>query len=388
MIKRTLGLLLLTALILVLSTGCYDIRELDKISIVTGVAIDKSDKPGSVELTVQVTKADAVAGGKEGGSSNQESPVMQLEATDTNVFGALNRLKSDNSRVLFLHHNQVLILGEPLAQAGIRPYIDSFMRNHESHMNVQILVADGNAGQIMNAEMELEKISSVGIRRMLTNRLQISESLGLSFLTLVSELMEPTSASVAPIIRIVDEQDSKRLSLTGMAVFRSDKMVGELTERQVEGFTWLMGDIKNGSLAFETEQGNAELEIANCSSKFNPVLESDGNLSVTAEIQAVFNIGELKGFEGINLKRTFELVSLEAEKEIKNLILSCFDTTKRLNADIYGLGEYMHRYHPEKWKKLKYRWDEIYPTIRLTPIIKVKIMDTGRIGQSPKFEER
>lgn len=374
-------------LTVVFATGCHGIQELDRISIVTGVSIDKADKPGSIELTVQVAKADAVAG-KGGAAPSEKSATMLLESTDTDVLGALNKLRRDNSRMLFLHHNQVIIFGKSIAESGLHPYLDSFMRNHEARMDIQVLVADSNADEILGTEMELEKISAVGIRRMLKNKTQISESFGTSFLTLISKLMETTTAPVIPIIKIAEEEDAKRLSLSGFAVFRGDKMVGELTEEQARGLAWLMGEFKSGVLSFETEQGNAELDIIGSSSKLEPVFTSGGKLTLTAKIQGMFNIDELKGFEGINLEKTMDLLSKGAQKEIRNLVVSCFDLTQGLNADIYGLGEYIHRHYPDMWKGLKDRWDEIYPSIELTPQIKVKIKDTGRIGHSPKFEER
>ena len=49
-----------TALLLLISSGCYDIVELDTISIVTGVGIDRDEKPDLIRLTVQVGKAEMV----------------------------------------------------------------------------------------------------------------------------------------------------------------------------------------------------------------------------------------------------------------------------------------------------------------------------------------
>ena len=108
-----------TALLLLISSGCYDIVELDTISIVTGVGIDRDEKPGLIRLTVQVGKAETFGGGGETGKEISEKAYLVLDATDRSIVGALDSLRQDNSRTLFLHHNQLIIFGESHAKTEL-----------------------------------------------------------------------------------------------------------------------------------------------------------------------------------------------------------------------------------------------------------------------------
>ena len=393
MIKKIRRYILFSLVFTVVFTflGCYDIRELDKISIVTGVAIDKSDLPGSMELTVQITKANAAApsgGGKGGGGGGgvQEKPAMLMNSVKPDVLEAFEILRHDNSRTLFLHHNQVLIFGKSEAESGVLHHLDYFMRSHETRMEVMVLMAEGSGKDVLNTSMELEKVTSIGIRRMIMNKTQIADSLGVNMLEFVSKLTDRITAPVLPIIRIVKEADKTRLSLTGMAVFKQDKLVGELTEDQAMGYTWVAGDVKSGSVSVKAEQGSSELYIKSASSKIKSVFGSDGKPSMQVDVEARFNMGEITGFEGMAYDKIFNILTKGAQESIKNQIMSSYRTVQMLNADIYGFGSYISQHHPRKWKALKSQWDRLFPAMELKLNIKADIYDTGITSKSPEME--
>lgn len=373
-----------TALLLLISSGCYDIVELDTISIVTGVGIDRDEKPGLIRLTVQVGKAETVGGGGETGKEISEKAYLVLDATDRSIVGALDSLRQDNSRTLFLHHNQLIIFGESHAKDGIADDIDALMRYHQSHMNVYMLVAEGNAREVLDTEMELEKIPSVGIDRMIKNKMEISKVYSVSLLELVSKLIDKSSAAAVPIIKSIKEKDLSRLSMQGLAVFKNGRMVGKLSENQTNGYAWMLGEIKSGSLKVNTGKDSAELNISACESKVKAVFDKNGMPKIQVDINGRFIVEQLIGFEGQPLEEVIGLLNKVAADTVKQVVLSCFKQTQRLNADIFGFGSHIHKYHSRKWKALEGRWEQIYPSLELALNIQTEILDTGKISISPK----
>ncbi|MMZ66478.1 hypothetical protein D1872_289780 [compost metagenome] len=49
-----------------------------------------------------------------------------------------------------------------------------------------------------------------------------------------------------------------------------------------------------------------------------------------------------------------------------------------LKSDILGLGEIVHHRRPYVWKKLRSSWVDIYPTIPVQVVSKIKIVRTGK----------
>ncbi len=377
---------LLLCLLIIISvficTGCYDIRELEGIAIVTGIAVDQTKYPDTIQFTVQIAKAEAIAA--KGGGTGGDSAVMMMDSTAHDVIDALNSLRHDNSRELFLHHNQVVIFGRSLAEVGITSYLDAFLREYESRLEVPFIVADGNAKDVLGTEMELEKIPAIGIRRMVRHKTQISELFGNNMLSFVSKMMENTTSPVAPIIKIIEEEETKRLSLSGLAIFKGDKMIGELNQTQSRGFAWLMGKIQDSSVTIDTKKGKAELEIIGSSSKIKPTFDGE-RLNIKAEIKGIFNVTELKGLHNIEIDELIDLLVRSTKQEIKKLILSCFKVCQNLNTDIFGFGEYIRKHHPNQWEKLRARWDNIFPAINLSLEIDVTIEDLGKISFTPNL---
>ena len=114
-------------------------------------------------------------------------------------------------------------------------------------MNVYMLVAEGMQEKCWTPKWSL-KIPSVGIDRMIKNKMEISKVYSVSLLELVSKLIDKSSAAAVPIIKSIKEKDLSRLSMQGLAVFKNGRMVGKLSEHQTNGYAWMLGEIKSGSL--------------------------------------------------------------------------------------------------------------------------------------------
>ncbi|MDD2418211.1 MAG: Ger(x)C family spore germination protein [Oscillospiraceae bacterium] len=386
--KKFLFLLMVFILVFTAS-GCYDIRELDSLYIVTGMAMDKAEQPGLIEVSVQIAKPGALGsggGGDKKGGGGEEKATIIIDSVKRNVIEALEALRHDSSRTLFMHHNQVLIFGREQAEAGILPYLDASMRDQETRLEVMVLVADEKAKDVLNTEIKAEKYSAVGIRRMVDNKRSISKFFGIDLLTLVSKLTEETTSPLLPIIKIVEEEDLTRLSLTGMAVFKKDKMIGKITEYQLRGYSWVMGELKSGYLPVKLKQGSSVMYVKSSKNKLNTIFKPDGKPIMSMEIEGVFSVGELMGFEEMDTKQIVDELKKGAEQAIRKEIMSCFKSVQSMKADIYGFGDYINKHHPKKWKTLKPQWEELFPSLELDLKIKVEIKDTGKILQSLQIE--
>ena len=387
--KKVNNLVLMICLLAVTLTapGCYDIRELDRISIVTGVALDKAEQPGMIELTVQIGKAASLGGQEGGGNSPEEKPTQLIDAVAPSVMGALDSLRRDNSRTLFLHHNQVVIIGKEQAEAGITPYIDGFIRENETRLEVWLLIAEGKGKDVLNTEMELDKISAVGISQMIENKMELSKSLGINLLTFLSKISDQTTSSVIPMIRSIKEDDQTRLSLSNLAVIKNEKMIGVIPEEQTLGYAWVVGGVNGGTLKVNTDKGLSELKITESNSKLQPVFDKNGKLKMKLQIKGSFVISELIGFYGMGINQISELLIEGAVNSLKRQITSCYATAQRLKSDIFGFGMHIHRFYPGKWKSFKNDWDNIFSSLELVTDIQVEIEDPGLASNSPGMEK-
>lgn len=377
-LKRTLSLLLLMIYMLTF-TGCWDGRELDTLSIVAGVGIDAAPGEDEYAFTVEIGKAQKSKSDGEG--SAQSDPFLILTTTNKTMRLALAEFRLKNSRELFLHPNQVVIFGKDLARQGIGPIFDMFMRDAESRLEVWVLVADGTAKDILSTETKQEPITAAAIARLMENASGISKSYTTKMIDLVSRLAGKGSSSIVPIISKVEEPSSTSLSLSGSALFDNDKMVGQLNIDETKGYIFAMGDVQDGILEVPMEKGRAVLEISELSSRHSPVLSGD-EVTIELEINALLAMGELQGFDGLNMKELFPQIEQAAKVEILNKIITTFRKTQLLKTDIFGYGNSIYRKYPKEWNNMKDDWNNIYSRITLVLTVKAQLLNTGLIVDS------
>ncbi len=375
---RVCTLLMLAVLTLMLP-GCWDARELDTLSIVAGVGIDTAKDAGQYDFTVQVGIAQK-SGEKDGGGG-QDEPSMMMTATDSTLLLAFEQLRLKSSRELFLHPNQVVVIGKDLAKQGIQPILDMFLRYHESRLQVWVLVADTTAKELLNTKTQQEPITAVAISRILDDQAGISKYYSTNMIEFTSRLIAKGTSSIVPLIASQGEEDNQRLALVGSALFNEDKMVGELNEEETLGYVMAMGEMEDGIIQVPMEEGTAVLHITSLDSNAKPRL-SNGAVTIDLKISAVFAIGELQGFAGVKMDDLFPKIQKAALQTVMDSIGKTFKKTQQLKTDIFGYGISVYQNYPKEWRTMKDNWDEIYPNITLNITAKGQITNTGKINDS------
>lgn len=135
-----LGLLLIT-------TGCWNAREIDELAFVLGIALDKTGN-GGVKITVQMAKPSTFSksptgGGKEG------KPFWVASSEGKTFFEAIRNMATFTSRRIFWSHNKIIIISEKLARSDISEILDFFCRNPELRLRTCVAVIPGEAGPIL-----------------------------------------------------------------------------------------------------------------------------------------------------------------------------------------------------------------------------------------------
>jgi spore germination protein KC len=297
-------------------------------------------------------------------------------------------MRHESTRSLYLHHNQMVVFGRDLAQKGIKEHLDLFLRFEESRMETLVLVADGKAKDILSAELDQDKLSGVAVTRMMKQYSTISTYLNINMLTLVSKLLQKTTAPLIPIVEVQEENQKKSLVISRMAVFKRDRMVGELNWDEVTGYLWTMGQINEGILEIATDKGTVSMNIIQASNTLTPVIQSDGRIGVLLNIDTVLDFEELNGFGDLKLDDLFGALTLAAAQTIEQRVYTTFEKTKQLNADIYEFGGKFRIKYPKQWKSIEQQWDTLYPSLQLVLNVKAHIVGTGKTGLSLDMEEK
>lgn len=389
-LKRPVIMILAVSILAMTLTGCWDSRELEKQLILTGLAMDVSDKPGQISVTAQVvntSQADGSAKSGANGGTTSGGATIEMKAEGTSLMDCLNEIDRDSDHKLLVHHNQIRLFGIDLAKQGIKRPLDSIMRDPKARLEVPLVVIDGRGGDALTAKLSPTPISGVYLGSMLEDMAGVSYQYRVRLIDFVKRLQDDNAAPVIPIMKVIGEEDNQQIKQDGMAVFRDDKMIGRLTNQETLGYIWSFGDVNKTAL--EVTEGSSSaafiIQVLDCVRDIS--LEQDSSVRVSLKINAVIEPSEIYGFDKMTPAELLPHLEELSQQEIKDRITGCLLTAQNLNADIFGFCTMMQKKYPKEWDKIRDEWNSVFSNIELDIQAEVRIPRTGQIVQSLEMEE-
>lgn len=371
-------------------TGCNGSRELNKISIVMGIGLDKGEDPNTVKTTVQVAKVSEIKGSSQSSGNKVDSTgYLNLTETRESISVAVRAFNRKLNRQLFFSHNQVIIFGDDIARDGIERYIDFFLRYRETRLLVWMLVAKGPADRILDLKPPIEKTGAMSIGELVRNQYESSQIPTVDLKDFASKLMSKTTAPVAPIIEVSKDDRNKIAYLSETAVFKKDKMVGTLNRMETRGLLWGINKIRNGIVAISKPnyKENVNVKTTHAKSKMTTKIK-DGKPIIKIEIKQEGDLQEQTSTEDFTNPKAFTMLENEEEDIIKKEVIAAVKKAKYLNADVFGFGDNIYQHYPKEWNKMQNNWDEIFKNINVDVQVEAKIRRTGRITKPVMSKEQ
>ena len=388
--KKCMFVLLILSLLL---TGCWDRRELNELGITLALGIDKVEDEYQVTAQVVVPSEIAMK------SSTGRSPVTLFQAKGETVYEALRKLTKNSPRKIYPGHLRMLVIGEDLAEEGIGESLEFLSRDWELRSDFYVVIAkDLTAEEVLNVTTTLEAIPA----NKMFNTLKASEKAwaathGVILDELITDLTDEGKEAVLTGILVTGNQEigtskqnvesitpAARIVYDDVAVFKKDKLVGWLTERESKGYSEIINDVQNTVTSISCpEEGKATIEIIQLDSKMKGKINK-GKPEVDVNIKVKGNIGEVEC--QINLTEQKSIVELEkiTEKKVEETINMTIESVqKQYESDIFGFGEAIHRSNPKEWKKIKEQWrDEGFSELSANVKVDVKLQHTGTVSNS------
>jgi len=364
--------------------GCWNRRELDTLSIVSAIAIDKSEEEGKLSVAFQIIQPSRIKGSSPTGGTEAEGTkgVWVLTSTGHTIFDAARNATAQSDRRLFFPQNKVIVIGEELAREGIAPLLDFFHRDPEPRRMSWLLIAKGNAHDIISAKHEQENIPARAIDSIIKSSSATSMAVKVNLNDFLKNLTSPASDPIACRIEMIQDHQSKNqgIRFTGAAVFKKDKLVGFLDQYETRGLNWILGKVVSGITLIKSpinESKYLAIEIIRATSRIIPEIQ-DGKVKITVEVTEEGNLAEQ--FSDVDLSNTEMFKELEKRKAqvIKSEIQSVLKKgLQEWRVDIFGFGKAVHRRYPKEWKTLQAKWRDMLPEIDVEVKVDAIVRDSG-----------
>lgn len=377
LLKRPVCIITLL-IILTSSTGCWNRRELDSLGIVAGATLDEGEG-NNLQLTVQVIKPAKIQSPGQGGGMAGES-YLNLSASGQEVFDIARSLTNKASRKLYWPHNQVILIGEGLARKGVLDSLDFFIRDQETRIMVKLFVTKGPASPLLDYSAELENIPALDLAALDKNLDSTSFAPQVNLMDFAQQLLSKTAAPVAPLLEMVEEKGRKEPHISGTAVFKGDKLVGELGPYESRGMLWVTGKVKSGIVAVPCpdDRGVASLEILRASSKIVTEIKA-GALVFTVKIKEEGVLGSQNCPMDLSNETSWNYLEQKQTEAIRMEMEASIRKAQELGTDFFGFGEKVHQKFPLLWKQIENDWEHIFPSLEVNLEIEAKLRRTGEV---------
>ena len=378
-------LIIITLFILLISSGCYNYKEINDMAIVSSIGIDKDNKNDKYIVSAQIMNS------KESEDSEDSQITVYTKEGDT-VHEALRNITLKSPRKLYGNHLSKIVLSEEVAKEGIDNILDIFNRITEVRNEFIItIVKEDKASDVLKVLTTTESIPAEYVKLSLKIADKTS---GLTYATKLDEFislyLKKGIDPVVPVLKI-DKKEKKgttinnitttnpisKIVIEDLAVTNKGKLETYLKNEEVIGYNFLRNQIQKMIIPVKCDDENnyASILILKNKTKSNTA-KKDNKYIIDFNINSEAIITEYNCKKDLTDEKVIKKLEKDTEKKIKRYIKKSLNKQKETKGKFLGLERIIYLDYP-KYKNEDY-------SVKYNA--KVNLVRKGEIRNSVKGE--
>ncbi|MBT2289393.1 Ger(x)C family spore germination protein [Paenibacillus albidus] len=383
----------LACLLLLSQTGCWSSKEIEDLSIYTGLALDKAElspveqemeekgdtypKRNKVTATVQIVPEQS-SGSSEKGESQRTLQYLNISETGDSVFEVFRQYSVRRDRPIIGHHLKVIIVASQLAkEQKMRQLMDFILRDNDIRPSCLVFLSEEKAVDTLTTKLKGE-IPSFHILEMLRNNYRTSKVMEGVIISELDALMNSKRSYI--LQNIVKAAGEVAFSGAGIIKGETSNWIGNLSEQDVQSIAWITGKVKGGAIkTYDKRNEPITYEVKSLKSKIKAEISQGKVASFHVEIKSEGRLIEnWDGEENPSELKYLEEAEELFEGKLREMLESCMETMQsKYKVEVAGFGDRLSIEKPHIWKKVKDNWDETFSHIPVTFDVKFTITDYG-----------
>ncbi|RDW18148.1 hypothetical protein CWR48_11205 [Oceanobacillus arenosus] len=373
------SLLIMVSLTLV---SCIPTKEIERIGVITSRGTDQIED-GEIETTLmiyQFTKKNGMV-------------AMPVFGKGTTIKGALENAKLESNFDLVEGKIQLELYGMELAKKGIFPYLDTLNRDARLPDSMYLAISVPTAKEILTKD-EQSISNNVGEHLHGIIEENAPDHPIPPRITLQSFLTKYYDIGIDPTLPIIGIEDNIP-KIKSIAIFRNDKLVGEIESKYLLLFKILEQTVKNDKFQLSLPMKPFEkylkgyrkpsqikdglhIALGLVKSKEHSSLVDKQNKLFQTNITLDVNLLEISESIDLSDEKSLTLLEKEMGKKIEKRAQEIFARLQEMNADSFGYGK-IYRMKQKNGKLTEKEWREIYPNIKVEFNVKTTISRHGSV---------
>ncbi len=363
------------------SSNTYSLQTIDCLAYVVALGIDVADN-NNIKLSIQIAKPDSISSN----SSGQSSASIITSVECSSIQEGICLFDSHISRTINLSHCKIIVFSEQLAYNGISTYLNDLSNNVQISNHAKIIVSKCDAStflELTNPTLEsfparyYEIVDSAGITTSLTHGITLIDF----YSTYNSDFQEPiailsginnneTHSSLSSSSYINKDnsfiagqtpiESQNNVENMGLAVFKDNKLVGELTGLDSICHLMINGELKNCILQVENPKDETQIIDLKIRLKNKPQIKVkivNGSPFIEIKVNLNFQIISSDGSVDFTNKTNISELENKVNNNIENILQDyLYKISKTYNSDIEGFGRYAIKYFLTNESWIEYNW--------------------------------
>ncbi|WP_426348392.1 Ger(x)C family spore germination protein [Alloiococcus sp. CFN-8] len=360
--RARIKLLIPIIISILLFSGCYSYRDINKVIFVTSMLIDMDENDNIIVY------GDTLRPYRDAGESSERGQRGFYKGEGKSLLEAISDMSLSASFMLDFSQNKAIIFSQKAAESGIDKYMDYLNRAQELNVRAYLFVYYGDIEKLMTMTASNEDYLGNFLNDIVNKVGASSKTIFLNVNDYLTEKRIGSGITVLTALELEEEAGEEKLHLVGGGVIQHGKLVDRLEEKEVMNYNLLTGRVNRGII-----------EVPNPSDKDNLItlgidggststkLElKNGKAKLIKKIKLKGIIGEAQG----ELKLTVETMDKIVREAKETLIYSTeafYNEYNRKGLDILNLTREMEKQrisndHIHSLKNIKL---EVYPEVIL-----------------------
>lgn len=339
--------LLLSFMLSINLSGCYDTKEISEIAFVIAVGFDQND------YTFQIVKPSAFEG-----DSAEDSPLLTKTISAKNIYDAMDKLNSQISEVCDFSHMKIVVFSNDVAKSGIEKQVDAMLKSSDFHPNIKVAMCEGKVSDYMkDMEIPLNTNPAEYYENIFSHKFtQYSPD------TRLKDLQKNYSSHIKGCaIPIINAEK-------GMAITSDYKLTGRANAENTLIYNMLKNPDFDGNFTI-SDSIVVNLKKTQCNFDINTNV-TPTNITVKIKLE-----GNVKWDESNTDMATIQKQAKEnTENKVKNFLYSCSNYYK---ADIFDFYKIAKKHYPtlESWEGAN--WQQLFENASYNVTVDVNIKREG-----------
>ena len=339
-------------IMILLLSGCYNYKELNRIAIVSSISIDKKDDKYLVGAQVMNIKT------KE---ETESSKVIVYESTGNTIEEALRKMTNKSNKKLYGGHLSKLVISEEIAKEGIIDVIDLFQRLPEIKDEFTITIVKGiDANKVIKIMTSPESIPADYVKKTIeTANLE-------SALTYNSKLDEFVSYYlkdyIDPVISVLevknyneegtslknneDTNPNTKIELDKIAITHNGKLEKYLNKDQTIGYNFINNSVDKTVIPIKCDKNNY-VSISLNKSKTKYKIKKKDKYIIYIDIKSNGSINEYNCSSRLNNEKTINTLQKKVENKVKYYVNEALKVRNNSKSEFLGLKRKIYLDYPK-----------------------------------------